>query len=133
MYETYKMPDHLSTLFRFFEHEESSPEDVNPDIWIVSCGHYDDEYRIYRIMFKSERNPSLNIDDERIIPMKMSRAKKSIQEFIASIYKVLQSNAYSIKFKRAAHKLLLEDPWIAEFMELSKLTVSSFQTYSSGL
>jgi hypothetical protein len=127
------MPSPLSSLYRLYEHERPSLFQEDTDNWIVSCGKYDEEYRIYRIMFKSTKYSQLNIDEERIIPIEMERAKSSLLEFIAAIYKVIQNTNYPLEYRRACHKLLREDPWIEEFMRNYNMTVSSLQTYSLGL
>lgn len=127
------MPNSLSKLFRFLEHESIPNDGQTMDNWIVSCGTYDEEYRIYRIMFKSHNNSELNVDEERIIPVDLQRARKSLFELIEAIYTILRSNAYQVDFKKACHRLLLEDPWIEDLMQTSHLTVSSFQSYSSSL
>jgi hypothetical protein len=127
------MPTPLASLYRFFEHDRSEPNaSEDNDTWVVSCGKFENDYRIYRIMFKSSKQAELNIDEERIIPIEMERAKSSLLEFIAAIYKVIQNTNYPIEYRRACHKLLKEDPWIEEFMSNYNMTVSSFQKYSSG-
>ncbi len=128
------MPDPLSSLYRFYEHDRAIlNQDADADSWVVSCGKFEEGYRLYRIMFKSIRRPELNIDEERIIPVNISKAQSSLQEFISSIYKVLQTVVYPLEYKRACYKLLMEDPWIEEFMKNYNLTVSTLQTYSLGL
>ena len=127
------MPEHLSKLFRFLEHEHLPNDGSYMDNWIVSCGAYDEEYRIYRVMFKSPTKQQLNMDEERIIPTDTQRARTSLLELVNSIYTVLRSTAYPVEFKKACYRLLLEDPWIEELMQSSRLVVSSFQNYSSCL
>lgn len=108
------MPTQLSTLYRFFKHEEE--EDSNP-VWNVASVPYDAEFRIYRIFYSDSKQSHLNCDMEEVMPIANKKWRKHVESIIQAILGILESNSYDPAFREACVQIMQEDPWLEDYMK----------------
>jgi hypothetical protein len=105
------MPTQLSQLFRFLKHDEKGE---NP-IWIVTSAPFENDSRIYRIMYKDIENEQLNTDTEIIMHIE-KKWKSSLEPIVRSVLKIQEEIKYVKEFRNACLDIMKDDPWIEEYL-----------------
>lgn len=106
------MPTQLSTLYRFFKHEE---EGSNP-VWNIASVPYDAEFRIYRIYYTDTTQPQLNKDMEKVVPV-TKKWRTHVESILHVLLGILESKAYTPAFREACLQIMQEDPWLEDYMK----------------
>ena len=118
------MPTQLSTLYRFFKHEE---EGSNP-VWNIASVPYDGEFRIYRIYYADTDQPHLSTDTEKVVPI-TKKWRTHVESILQVLLGILESNAYAPTFREACIQIMKEDPWLEEYMkDVSHILTKTLQS-----